>query len=289
MPTNEPPVLEAPNTRPFWIDPVIAACLLGQGLNLVFSNQQFLGEPSWPYGLALSGAGVIWLWYHRSEHVAMRTERRVSNPLVLCLVVVATIITIYDIYDRHTYSQSNERPLTKNNARLDVVAEKLVKNDPPLDANYPPNAMCAEFGWVNHSDVVAKGGVLFGMPLGPGPTRPGDGELDLFFRVIMQTQLPPQSEIDFSSNEIQPQINAHNHMCVWPDIYNATMAGKGYLVFPLVLLWRDDSMSANEVGVTEICSFLQGPATVLNGCEGHNRSYVLERSPGDKGGPFERD
>jgi hypothetical protein len=61
MPINqiEPPAPEH-DTRPFWIDPVIAGVLLAQGLNLVFSEQHFLGLPSWPFLRPVSvGSGII--------------------------------------------------------------------------------------------------------------------------------------------------------------------------------------------------------------------------------------
>lgn len=91
-------------SRPFWIDPVIAAALLTQGLGLLFSEQHFLGWPAWMFGAAFSVIGVGWLWYHRSARRAASTLCRVPNTWTLttsAIVVIAMIVTGYDACDRH--------------------------------------------------------------------------------------------------------------------------------------------------------------------------------------------
>ena len=93
--SSDPPSTH--DTRPFWIDPIIGGILLAQGLNLLFAQQQLWGLPSWLFGAVLSTAGFGWLWYHRSQRAAMMADRRVPNAWALALIVVAMIVTGYDI------------------------------------------------------------------------------------------------------------------------------------------------------------------------------------------------
>jgi hypothetical protein len=88
------------DTRPFWIDPIIGAILMAQGLSLLFSNQNYVGLPGWIYGIVLFAAGTVWLWYHRSERFAVKAHMAASY-WGLALIAIAMLLTMYDVYDRH--------------------------------------------------------------------------------------------------------------------------------------------------------------------------------------------
>lgn len=111
----EPPTAPSRDT---WVHTVIAGCAITQGLALLFSNQRPLGLPAWYYGTVLTAFGLGWLLVHRSGTFGMRRADRAPNSWALAIVIVAAMVTIYDVLDRHWSSLPPPTPAWFNNDSL---------------------------------------------------------------------------------------------------------------------------------------------------------------------------
>lgn len=90
--SSEPPPPPPFDTRPFWIDQLVASLIAGAGIT-VFSQYPWPGA-----GLFIGGLG--WLLYLRLEPKQMNTQSRIPNMIALAVLFLATVTMGYDIYLR---------------------------------------------------------------------------------------------------------------------------------------------------------------------------------------------
>ena len=122
------------DTRAYWIDQLIAAGIVGVGVDLRHDHPIA--------GYVAMAVGFVWLAYLRWEHKPMAPRLRTSNFLPVTVLFLATVVVGYDIYDRQ-----NAAPVSqpKISARGAIEGSVQVYPPPPTDPRLAPLAIGSRF------------------------------------------------------------------------------------------------------------------------------------------------
>jgi len=102
---QESPPQPEHDTRAFRIDQIIAGAVLAAGINIARDHLVV--------GSIVSAVGLGWLVYLRWEHKPMPPQIRTPNSLAVVVLLFATFLMGYDIYDRHYVGTEIPAPIAK--------------------------------------------------------------------------------------------------------------------------------------------------------------------------------
>lgn len=196
---------------------------------------------------------------------------------LLAVLVVATILTGYDIYDRHERHctgmlEHTERAPSANDPAISITSEP----DPNSLKNGHP--YCLRFYFMNSSNTVtAHIGNWSGYP-DVNSILPSSPTLDITFDAVeISALLPPNSQID-AGPDLPPNSGPkYSTVCVDDDMYEIAVKHQSHIIFMGRLLWRDNAMKDDEVGIVEVCGYVDPGSTEFHDCPTHNRSFILKR------------
>jgi hypothetical protein len=185
------------------------------------------------------------------------------------LAAICCVAVAFNWYDQRLSSPNSARPLSPDDARLDIVSIQPVLDDNIksllLNYRYANNGKIAAIGELHQGAVIASQQPLYEELI--------DGMVTILRAQLFANKGEPTSEIQPGQSDrffTIPPVNSQNL-----ENYNSYKDGNRFVYGIVLIRYRDREVGRQEHLYTESCVYFI--EHVEHYCEsGHNQTYIMQ-------------